>query len=385
MAVYRGILDAYFWNDDFSWLYVLHDRSTAEFLITPSGGHSYVARNAVLALTDALAGFNPRPYFAVTLLTHGLNVALLAALILRLTRRLSLAAIGAMAWGTCPAASETLGWYTAYGEVAATTCILVLFVHLTPGSRDTAVLSRRDLAIAAACLGLSTLLFGTGVAVALAFPFAIALLFPESVRATRLRGVLAVSAGVLALYAALQVVGSRALGAPNAGMEVGRSLLAFPARAVTTGVHLVRVGMASLVLGAWWRPGDQAGPLSWLVLAGGVAGLLAAFTIASPNERRAVLAFALLALVVYALIAVARGPASEVLFGTPATEVAATLRYHYTAQMFLAVALCVAIDAVAPSRRALPGLVACGWAAMLALGAVVDPISVDRHDATRIE
>src|SRR5262249_38276151 len=274
----------------------------------------HVARNAVLALTDALAGLNPRPYFVATLLTHGLNTALLAALILQLTGRLSLAAIGAMAWGTSPTASESLGWYTDYGQVAAVTCILVLFVHLAARSRDTGVLSRRDLAITAACLALSTLFFGTGVAVALALPLAIALLFPESLRATRLRGVLAVSAGVLALYGTLQVVGSRALGVPNIGMEVGRSLLAFPAHAVTMGVHLVRVGIASLVLGAWWQPGDRAGPLSWLVLGGSIAGLLATFTIASPNERRALLAFAILALAVYALIAVARGPASELFF-----------------------------------------------------------------------
>src|SRR5262249_1563353 len=140
MAVYRGVLEAYFWSDDFSWLYVLHDRSTAEFLFTPMGGHSLVARNAALALTDALAGFNPRPYYAAVLLTHGLNVALLAALILRLTNRLSLAAIGAVAWGTCPAASETLGWYSVYGQVAATTCILLLFLHIAARTRDASVL-----------------------------------------------------------------------------------------------------------------------------------------------------------------------------------------------------------------------------------------------------
>jgi hypothetical protein len=382
MAVYRGVLDAYFWNDDFSWFYVLHDRSTAEFLFTPAGGQSHVARNAVLALTDALAGLNPRPYFVATLLTHGLNAALLAALILRLTGRLSLAAIGAMAWGTSPTASESLGWYTDYGQVAAATCILLLFVHLAARIRDAGGLLRRDLAITAVCLGLSTLFFGTGVAVALVFPLAIALLFPDD----RFRSVVAVSVGVLALYAVLQGVGSRAYGAPNIPVDVVRQVLRSPARAVTTGVQLVRVGIASLLLGAWWQPPGRADSLAWLVLAGAAAGWVAAFTIAAPQRRRALLAFTLLALAVYALVALARGPASEQLFGTPATEVAATPRYHYTAQAFLAVALCVAIDAIATSRRsALPIRVALGWLAMLAGGALLYPAAIDRHDAARVE
>src|SRR5262245_44623537 len=87
MAAYRAVLGAYFWNDDFVWLYLLRDRSLAEFLFTPLGGHSLVARNAMFALTDVLAGFHPGPYFAIVLLTHGLNVALLAGLIWRLTGR----------------------------------------------------------------------------------------------------------------------------------------------------------------------------------------------------------------------------------------------------------------------------------------------------------
>src|SRR5262249_22209216 len=220
MAVYRGVLGAYFWNDDFSWLYVLHDRSLAEFLFTPMGGHSLVARNAVLALTDALAGFDPRPYFAVMLLTHGLNVGLLAALILRQTGRPSLAAIGAAAWGTCPSASGTLGWYSVYGQVAATTCILLLLLRLTVPSDDEAPLSRHDSAMISAYLGLSILLLGTAVAVALALPLATALLFPGSLGRGRRRRVIAASAAMLGLYLLLQTLGSLAYGVPNAPMNI---------------------------------------------------------------------------------------------------------------------------------------------------------------------
>ncbi len=233
VVVYRGVLGAYFWNDDFSWLYVLHDRSTAEFLFTPMGGHSLVARNAVLALMDALAGFDPRPYFAAMLLTHGLNVSLLATLILRQTGRPSLAAIGATAWGTCPTASGTLGWYSVYGQVAAMTCILLVFLRLTARSGDGGVLSRRDLAIIFAYLVLSVLFFGTTVAVALALPLAAALLLDGLGRGRR-RGVIVVSAGVLGLYLLLQALGSRAYGAPNIPVDVVRWCARAPVRVVTT-------------------------------------------------------------------------------------------------------------------------------------------------------
>src|SRR5262249_12269192 len=116
------------------------------------------------------------------------------------------------------------------------------------------------------------------------------------------------------------------------------------------------------------------------------SGLIAAFGMASPQRRRVLLAFIVLAFAVYALVALARGPASAILLGIPAAEVAATLRYHYIAQAFLAVALCVAVDAVAGAGRStLAGGVAGCWALVLAAGALVDPVSIDRHDAARIE
>src|SRR5262249_38124668 len=240
-------------------------------------------------------------------------------------------------------------------------------------------------AIISAFLGLSILFFGTAVAVALALPLVTALLFPGGLGRGR-RHVIAVSAAVLGLYLLLQALGSRVYGAPNAPIDVVRWGALSPVRVVTTGVQLVRVGVTSLLLGSWWHPSDRSDLLSWLALAGAAGGFVTAFGIASPQRRRVLLAFIVLAFAVYALVALARGPASELLFGTPATEVAATLRYHYIAQAFLAVALCVALDAVARTGRStLAGFVALGWAVVLATGALANPVSVDRHDAARIE
>src|SRR5262249_1142476 len=227
--------------------------------------------------------------------------------------RPSLAAIGAAAWGTCPSASGTLGWYSVYGQVAATTCILLLLLRLTVPSDDEAPLSRHDSAMIFAYLGLSILFFGTAVAVALALPLATALLFPGSLGRGRRRRVIAASAAMLGLFLLLQTLGSLASGVPHAPMNIVRWGVTSPMRVVRTGVHLLRVGFASLLLGGWWQPNGRSDLLSWLALAGGTGGSMTAFAVASPQRRRVLLAFIVLAFAVYALIALGRGPSSAFL------------------------------------------------------------------------
>ncbi|MCW5891339.1 MAG: hypothetical protein KIT14_12415 [bacterium] len=104
--VWAGALDAYFWNDDFVWLYLLHDRPLPEVLLTPIGGSTLVLRNLVFALLDRTAGLDPVPYFASLLLTHALNVVLVARLAWRVTGATMLAGLAALAWGTCPPANR---------------------------------------------------------------------------------------------------------------------------------------------------------------------------------------------------------------------------------------------------------------------------------------
>ena len=52
-VAYRDVLRSYFWHDDFAWLFVLHERGHTEFLLTPLGGHTLVARNAVFGRPHA--------------------------------------------------------------------------------------------------------------------------------------------------------------------------------------------------------------------------------------------------------------------------------------------------------------------------------------------
>lgn len=386
MAVYRSVLGAYFWNDDFTWLYLLHDRSFAEFLLTPMGGHSLVARNAVFALTDTVAGFDPRPYFATMLVTHGLNVALLAGLIWRLTGRIMLAGIGAFAWGTCPSASETLAWYSVYGHVAATTCILLALHRVAPRARDGEMPPLGDIAIAAAWLVLSSLFFGTALAVAFVWPLFMVVLFPGlTADRRRLRVIVAATAAVLGLYLLLQVLASRLYGAPMVPVDTVQSLLASPSRAAITFLQLVRVGVASLCLGAAWHPAARSDDLSWMVLLVAVGGWTTALLVASSRRRRTMLGFLLLALAVYALLAVARGPISATLMGKAGAAVAATPRYHYAAQAFLVVTLCAGMDAVASRLRFPAFLSLVAWGCALVAAIIVRGVAVECHETVRVE
>jgi hypothetical protein len=386
VAVYRKVLNAYFWNDDFVWMYLLHDTSLPEVLFTPLGGHTLVARNAVFALVHALAGLDPRPYFATTLVTHAVNVLLLCRLVWLLTGSAAWAGLGALAWGICPAASETLAWYSVYAQVAALTCLLLALDRMAARAREADVLSSRDLVVVATWLGLASVFFGSAIAVALVLPVTIALLFPGMLASRdRVRAVLAVSVVVFVLHGALHLLALRVYAAPAVHADALRWLAHNTGLALLTFVHLVRVGVTSLVLGSWWSPGQRFSAISWITLFLVAVGWLAAISVAPSKARARLLAFTLLGLANYVLVALSRGPMAEFLRTTP-TELGGTLRYHYTAQAFLVAAFCVALDTLTSRRRPWAGpAVAGACAGLLIAGYLHYGISLDLHAASRSE
>lgn len=381
--VYRRVLDSYFWNDDFGWLFLLHEKGLVEFLFTPMGGHSLVARNAVMALLDGVVGLDPGPWFASALLTHALNVALLARFVWLLTGSAALAGIGAIAWGTSPAASQPLAWYSVYGQVAATGLVLAAFNRIARLARDGAAPATRDLILVTVLLGLSSLFFGTAIPVAIAWPVAGALLVPDGVRGVRrAAGVVGVSVVVLGIYLVLQVIGLQVYYADEQGTRVlgwigNRWWLIVEAFA-----QLLRVGTTSLVLGPWWKAGEHSDFVSWSVLALAMAGWATATWRASRRLRGALLASLVVALAIYAMIAVARGAAAGAIFLTSPAELAAIMRYHYAAQAFLVVASCAAFSTL-PPRRGLA--TAGGWGLLLLVGHLVYGVDIDLHEASRQE
>jgi CDP-diacylglycerol--glycerol-3-phosphate 3-phosphatidyltransferase len=380
VVAYRGVLAAAFWRDDFTWMYLLRDAALAEFLLTPSGGHTLVARNGVWALLDRMAGFDPAPYFALVLVTHAVNVLLLHRLVRLLTGSIALAGACALAWGLCPAAAATLSWFSMFGHVAATTCLLAAFGRVA--GRVGSTLRGPDLVVVAGWLALASLFFAAAVAVAAALPLAVALLFPE---AGARRGALAVAAAIVLLYVVCQAVGVVAYGAPLAALGAARWLVEQPATIVRTLGELVRVGTVSLVLGAWWRPGPEASVGSWLVLLATVVGWAAALATGRAPARRALLACTVLALAVYAVIAIARGPLDGTLLGHDSAEIGATLRYHYAAQVFVVAALGVALGTLGADLRSSAPAAAVLWSVVLLAGWLRDGIPIDRHDASRAE
>jgi hypothetical protein len=173
-----------------------------------------------------------------------------------------------------------------------------------------------------------------------------------------------------------------ALSAAVASVLVYRSVLG----AVTFG-HLVRVGTASLLIGAWYPSAARPDVLSSLTVVAGAGFWLGAIAIAPRRDRATMLAFALLALAVYATVAIARCPVDANLFGMTGGEVAAHLRYHYAAQALLTVSFAVALNAILARRSGSFADVAVptAWAAVLVVGILVRGIPVDRHDASRAE
>jgi len=385
VVVYRDVLDAYFFSDDFVLLYLLRDLSVPEFLLTPYGEHTVVGRNAVFALTHLVAGLDPRPYFETVLATHAVNVALLGLVVWRFTRSATLAGAGALVWGICPAAGDSLSWYAAYAQVAATTFLLLAIARLARSAGERDALPGRELAIATLWLGVSLLFFGSALAVAAVWPVVIVLLFPGTARdRRRLRAVVAAAAAVIVLYGALQVVARTAYATPDVSSRALSLLVAHPRPGLVAFFQLARVGVASLALGAWWRPEVRSDLVSWLTLLLSALAWLGAFAAVDGRTRRTLTACTLVALAIYALTAVARAPGVSQLLGWTAARLAASLRYHYAPQAFLVVAGCTAVSYFCSRRAAgLRAAVPIAWAVLLLGGVALRGVPVDVHQAAR--
>jgi hypothetical protein len=180
--VWHPIVDNYFVGDDFANLFLICNAPLWHYLVTPQVGHVYVVRNAVFYVFAQLFGTDAGAYFTIVWLTHVLNVALLFWTVERFTTSAWIACVCALLFGTCPAVEGTLGWFAVFGHALATTTLLLVLLdvaHLsadgrTPGTR------RRWLWAALALSGVTC--FGVGVGLAIALPFVLAVLLPQTRR-----------------------------------------------------------------------------------------------------------------------------------------------------------------------------------------------------------
>ena len=357
--VQSGVLNGGFFGDDFLWFYRLQILPWFEFVGMTHGGHLLVTRNLVYWACYQLFGLEPAGYFWLALITHLLNVALLFAVILRLSQRPLCAALAAAIWGLAPIHQGSLRWVSVYGHVMAGTLVLLVLADLSR-------IAGGDRAPTAWELGRWTLLllgaatsFGTGLGVALAFPaIAWLLLTPASGRD---RGALVLAAGTAAMAALFL--------AQHEGVPLG-SLGDYPfAVSMALWASLMSYGIGSLALGPLFTFNQRhipVGPLRGLTEAhtlSAIHGLgLALFTMlslafarADPARRRQMAAFALLAASAYGAIALGRAPFMVILnFDMP--FMTTTTRYHYLAQLGLALLLGLAGAELANARplRRLP-------------------------------
>src|SRR5262249_12383517 len=177
---YRPILHAYFFGDDFAWLYLIRNAPLGEVLVRAMGGHSLAVRNAAFVLLYRLVGPEPVAYFCTTLIAHTANVLLLHRVIRLATGSIALAGLGAVLFGISPAAGDTLSWYSAAGQVAATTCVLAVLCRLLRRGTAAEPLTRVDWLFCGALLLVGSQLFGTTLPIVVTFTLVVWLLVPAT-------------------------------------------------------------------------------------------------------------------------------------------------------------------------------------------------------------
>jgi len=357
-AAYSWILGVYFEGDDFVHLYDLANIGPLAFVWKGQAGHAYLVRNTVFWLTHALFGLHAAGFMATILLTHLVNVFLCQRAGARLSRDPYAASAAASMWAVAPSAAGTLGWYSVFGQVLATTALLAVLLLVSRRAADARPVTTRTVLGWLAVSWVGEFCFGTGVAVALVMPAVIALLMPSVLGRARTRWLLATGPlVVVVLYVAYQVLGERVAGVPSgAYARASFGLFGTWRSAIPVFFHLIAAGPADLFFG----------PLGWTdaPVAAGALALLALLVLAAgggAEVRRQGAALALCSAAAYGMISIGRG-----IFGGAAIIAP---RYHYLAQAPVALLLAVVVARLARGHGSLGWrrVAVLSWAALLAI------------------
>jgi len=382
--VYHPILGSYFRMDDFLNLYTIANGSLFEFLITPHGGHLLVTRNALFYLFASLLGTETQAWFALVLLTHLLNVALLFEVIRLFTGSARLACLGAALWGMSPLHEGALAWYSVYGQVVAGALVLWILRGLARLAEG-APLSRFAPLRWSLLLIAASASFGVGIGIALLFPALPWLLLPPS----RDRARLATAFAAVALLVPLLYAGVRQLylslygGAPDlvpfllGQLRQGGGVLSL-------WLQLLAFATQGLLLGTLAPAVAYPGAATGAVLALAAAAAALALARGPAPLRRRLLACAVIGAACYGIVAVGRVS----FFGAEGNlRLVQARRLHYAGLMPLAIGLCVALAALAARRPPRPALgnacLAIGLLALVAAQATSPPLVPDPSEARR--
>jgi hypothetical protein len=380
---WRGIIENFFYGDDFLNLYDLANVPLGSFLLRTHGGHGLVVRNLVFWATAEAFGPNSAAFYATMLVGHALAVGVLFAVALRATSSPVVACLGAVVWGTCPTHIGTLGWYSVFGQVLATILVLAGCGLLLGARHDPRGMRAGRIGACGVLLVTAASCFGVGLPIIAMSPLVVWLLAPppglsrREWLATLLVPLAAAAIYLVETWAAPPVVQV----STDTPLPLALDHLPY---AVRSTIELAGFGIAALVRGPWSAriPWPTTGSL--VAVAAASLLLAAGLVTASGSMRRALLAFLLLAAGTYAAIALARAPLYTFLRWTP-EQVSATQRYHYFAQALLVLALCVSAQAVAARLPARLGHAAVAAALALVLFAESRRLHViDHHGGDRM-
>jgi hypothetical protein len=382
-AAYAPLIGNYFNRDDFVHLWQLANDDFGQFVLRMHGGHLYLTRNLAFALFHWLFGTRAAFYFAAVLLTHLLNVSLLFRVVRGLVGSWRIACLCAALWGIAPINEGALGWYSAYGHVLATTCLLWVLTRLVRCRAGTPVAASRVWAWALVSAVGGTC-FGIGIGVAIVMPAIAGLLLPPS--ELRHRAVVAFSVAAMVLIG-LYVADPRLYGALYDGTV--SPMMNQPLASHTNVARFLAVlagyGVSSLVLGVFDAPTTYPGPIGEVVIGG--AALLTAVALARTRGRiwRPLLACLLLAAATYGMVAIGR---AAFVNSANLAFMVRTARYHYLGPLVVAVTIGIVLDGLGLGRW-LPDPVKTGallaWAitAMVVVALYRQPI--DHFDTARDE
>jgi len=382
------VLRVYFHDDDFLHLFQIANFGPLEFITTPNAGHMYLVRNSVFFLNFLVFGMHAGAYLAGLVATHVANVLLLFVLVRRLTGSARIACFGGLLFAVCPANDGTLGWYSVHGHALVALFVLAGLLLLLPEREDVGPLTTRRALGVALCMLAASQCWGSGVAAALLAPVAAALLRPDAFR----------SRGAAAMLLAVPVLVGLAMAAlyvPRTGINPDpMSSISMLARSAVDWGHVlpmvghtVSLGIVSLVLGAAYPLDHYPDAVSVATSGAFALATLWALRRGSSEARRQLLAFLILTLGAYTIVAAAR---AAFLAGIQPNAlvhayVAAT-RYHYLPQVLLTLVLCLVLAEaarwLAPSSRTTGALLAA-WVVWAIASVTVLRAPVARFDAAR--
>jgi len=383
---YWPITANYFHSDDFMHLYLIADGRLGEFLVTPHGGHLLVVRNALMALTHAVFGLDPRGYFWIALLTHLVNVALLFAIVARLAGSRRLACAAAALWGVSPLNVDALGWYSVYGQVVLGTTLLFVLWRLARAMDPGVPWSRREIVACYLAVLIGATCFGTGIGLALAFAAGIAICLPGASHRAARRSFASLLVAVPALYFVVRVLHRAVVTQPvDVAANAWPAVSAMPVALAMT-LHMMAFGAARGMAGPWFPdapyPGAALHVLAGVYTLAIAAGLWRGGAVA----RRAIVTCLLLAVSGYGIIAAGRAIAAH---GDPWVLIVLGLaaRYHYAPLLPLIIAGCTALAAIAGRRPMIPPRAANAallvWLGAVAAGVYAWPPPIDHFDDER--